>query len=1535
VQSQSRGLAELIDSHRTPAGLARGFQRRKASRSRMQIGMRTRQRALLAVLLAAMLLAGCAIAGLADDATGDAPLARNDVFLIEWDGTQHELDVLANDSGTSNLTIVAVGPTTGSASIRPDENGERILFWPAGDFDGAETFTYTLVDEDNLTSTAKVKVTEQFDYTLSGTKTWALSYELGTSGLAQGFSFTQSLTVDLWAEALGVLAVSAQFDDQKELKDQHLSVELDTEYVAGALGDFSLSGAGDLFVANRTMTGVRIDVFPLGQSTDGPMLTAVASQLQGISRSITVRGETVSASIAFSASNPDAPWEDAGYIHHIDGLAAYTLDTPFVRGITVIDYAVPSAAELEAILDKYDLAVIAKSIEDRVLQEPPQDSTFASFADIQEDLVLKSDPRALLRTITREAIVDYNRSISEGESTISYPFVQGSDLEASFLEDVGQTIAFRVDEQLIPLLPRENRAGRFYNLGHGTIDPQSFALDAISTEGTVELTESDPDVGGEPNTYRLYEDTGIAELWMPASFFEDNEASIAATYSYARTGKLIVLDLGAVADSVRVTLNGQWLEEGVGYEVDYNDPATVLLTEDIGPEDVVRIEYEQFRGGLGSPAEFATAFFGAQASFSIGEAIHAQMSVLRSADIAGDVEEDPTVRTMPNAQTVFGFDASFDLDPLSGSLMLGYNDNVFPADDNLRPSLPNRITGIGADPYDRWILFTHYQGLTLLEDGEWETFDGSTGLASQRLYDLAVAADIDRLYLATAAGLTVVDTTGDRPFDRLDRWTNVNSDMGLPEGELYAVDVVEGTVWVAAAEALARARWDEADLSEAWEILPTPGIEPRVLATATEGRLLVGADNGAWWVQPADPDPVASMTPIASLQGISVRDISVFDDRVWFATDEGLAQIDPQGQFHWLVRDRSVHAVCERTGGVYYATEDGFYDLSLPEPVLGADRITAIACTDEALWVGQEAATDENYTLHLWSLPASPSAGSAFAFGNTITGIDGRDPLYFSGLDPADHTHQGWMMRLGFHRDYDIVDLDGSFTIQNPGFSAIGRIDRSDFAGWSLSMESADEAFDNIDYSLSHEYSVLGRSSDPASSAVPSQSDLLQGELENKIDIRFDLTDLIGSLTAAPAVDEPEQGPIVNATLTHAASTSSESAEDNGWHVAHTLRVSDSLFALDTPVGSRDLLSITLSTGGSIDEQLDRVAKLGASVAITPPGPLAADASWNRTLSTSGGSQAGSYRESFGVSADWRPDLPDLPFTAEASYGATGSRTSDETGFAVDHAGSAELRLDARPFAGWMITPRFEADASLEDGAVAFELEMSAPLQTASTSLRPSVVLEISGLGEQRTESEQRLSISYYNRTSERLQPGLSSTLRRTTVAYVGSKSTSWSLTLNPQLSWNPAPQVDAKLSGSITTTRANDRWTVSGTIRGDAGAPLTTLFPGLAAIAVPEDSVSEPAPTAEPNGSEVEEITPKLWRTWISASTVSADLSGNGSLRNGRLSLGMTARGSLSTPIGDAWSTGLSVQGDLSKLADLDAVDVGWLIEVHAAVQF
>ena len=177
MQSYFNRESSMAPAARACAGMWR-CPSRKAPHSAARPSVRWNLSFLMIVACSAALLGGALISFAAAPGSS-APLARDDVFLIEWDGTQHELDVLANDSGAGDLVVAAVGPTSGSASIRPDEDGRLILFWPPGEFRGAETFTYTLVDGEGRTSTGAVKVTEQFDYVLTGTKTWALSYGFG------------------------------------------------------------------------------------------------------------------------------------------------------------------------------------------------------------------------------------------------------------------------------------------------------------------------------------------------------------------------------------------------------------------------------------------------------------------------------------------------------------------------------------------------------------------------------------------------------------------------------------------------------------------------------------------------------------------------------------------------------------------------------------------------------------------------------------------------------------------------------------------------------------------------------------------------------------------------------------------------------------------------------------------------------------------------------------------------------------------------------------------------------------------------------------------------------------------------------------------------------------------------------------------------------------------------------------------------------------------------------------------------------------
>ncbi len=83
----------------------------------------------------------------------------NDIFNFDEDSGAHNLTVLANDTVTGGaiLTIFAVGTTSGG-SVTIASDGKSLNYTPAANFNGAETFTYTARNQDNITSTATVTI---------------------------------------------------------------------------------------------------------------------------------------------------------------------------------------------------------------------------------------------------------------------------------------------------------------------------------------------------------------------------------------------------------------------------------------------------------------------------------------------------------------------------------------------------------------------------------------------------------------------------------------------------------------------------------------------------------------------------------------------------------------------------------------------------------------------------------------------------------------------------------------------------------------------------------------------------------------------------------------------------------------------------------------------------------------------------------------------------------------------------------------------------------------------------------------------------------------------------------------------------------------------------------------------------------------------------------------------------------------------------------------------------------------------------------
>src|SRR5207249_998314 len=91
-------------------------------------------------------------------AVNDAPVANNDAVTTAED-TAVTIAVLGNDTDIDGDTLTVTGvsaPQHGSATSHPDGT---ITYTPAANYNGADTFTYTISDGHGGTAAATVSLT--------------------------------------------------------------------------------------------------------------------------------------------------------------------------------------------------------------------------------------------------------------------------------------------------------------------------------------------------------------------------------------------------------------------------------------------------------------------------------------------------------------------------------------------------------------------------------------------------------------------------------------------------------------------------------------------------------------------------------------------------------------------------------------------------------------------------------------------------------------------------------------------------------------------------------------------------------------------------------------------------------------------------------------------------------------------------------------------------------------------------------------------------------------------------------------------------------------------------------------------------------------------------------------------------------------------------------------------------------------------------------------------------------------------------------
>jgi len=1214
---------------------------------------------------------------------------------------------------------------------------------------------------------------------MHGEKTWTIRYGIGDSeGLASAglaayqINLDQSLAVDISGTALSVLSVKAHFNDQEAESLQALTVTLDADELQGVFGDFSL-GTGQVFaVSNKKLKGMRLD-YRIGEAT----LSGFLSQIEGISESRTFVGKSEHELILFSRTVPERPWVAAPYLQNLEGLYHYRLMNRYIEGFSEATVAFVLSDELEALLEGYDLQYLLETIE----EAPTEDLASGSFVVVTEDgvdvLVLRTEPSTLLRGRLRAYITQYNKEHRlTDEDRMKYPFSEGTDYERAFLDRLARLVCVKVDEDAHTLQSGERH--RFYDLRHTNVKKDSVVVE-VSVEGGTFRPTTDPDLADYRVTPHLAE--GIVEFLFPASFFEDERSQARVSYDYAISGGIFQLGLSVVPGSEQVHLNDKLLVRNVDYTIDYEVGALVLLTE-VDETDIISVEYERYRGGLGSSTEYSSNFYGARLKLPLSEAISLEFSALEAADDPTPLVEADQARTMPNRHTVVGLTGEVAVGGLSADFALGLSHDVFPFDDNERTSLPNEISSFTVLP--DYVIASDHGGIAVYRKAteDWTHYDASEGLSSSRVYD--TAGDEEHVFLGTSSGLTVLHLDGEDPFARVGNWSRFYELNGLPDQAVHATLLVGDTLWLGTEAGLAAVAVDEMDDPSKWKIYADEAFLAlgTILALAgNETVLYIAAEAGLFRLDTA----AGTLVAVPLTEGLSAEDLLLSRGTLYVACGLGVRSFRDGEGTGWTVFGVAVHCLAVIDGELWYGTDDGLHCASGGAPLVAGWVVTALAGGDDGtVWIGSRA--DADYRIVVWR------EGEALErFESKETGIDGRDLSRFADIPGKDHTADGVLTRIGFRRDLGNFSVSGSFESSSRQFSAIGQLDHRDSTGWELKTTA--RPAEGLAVDLAHSYHI-----------TDAQSGLPKGTLQDKLSLSWDF---------GPRLDVSLVSGLGDNDPVHAGFDSSS--------LSYTLGLTDTLFGEAVSLALRwsDALSASAVKDTS---RRDNNLSLSGTWRVTPG--LTLGTNWARPVASSNG-RAASGSETLGLTAEWTQAFAPLQVTGR--YVGSAARAIPGTLWQMDHEARLGVSGQELEVAGWRLAPTLEVTGGEQDGVLSASGNGTLRGILRALTARGTYSVGFSGIGAARLQRTDRLSASLSYAGWPDVTPSVSYIENATAVIYQGEARPSVSRTLTGRLVWVPDKGSRDDLSLTVRGAEQGEEGSLSVSVRNTFSHAFSEVLSG------------------------------------------------------------------------------------------------------------
>jgi len=907
---------------------------------------------------------------------------------------------------------------------------------------------------------------------------------LGTGYSPGSFELMQLLSLNVRGQVAPGLTISANLDNRKDGNLQVMELRLDGDPLKGRFGGLSFRSQNPYTSYSARLRGLELSAqfprFAVG---------ATFGRVQGIAAKKTFQGNTAQETIVYEPQAPYGPSPStSGLSASWDGMEYYFLSEPYDPDfmgcwIRYDDEHEPGEGRsLEETLNLWDLGYLY--IEDPAgrgglsagSKVPLATGQFVSVSSSDEMLALRSEIRSILRGQIQSAIRSYNSEHGlTGGNQKRYPFVYGSETEAAFLNDLLSHHAYIVagTEDGVGVTVLDARADsyvrrRLYDLGQTDVVPGSVVVE-VRKAGKFLPVETEL-----PLVFQVAYDIGVVEFDFPPGFFDIYDA-VRVKYRHTIAMGIFNLGLSIAQGSEKVYLNDVLLYRNTDYTIDYELGILTILRM-LGPDDVVRVEYEYFRGPFGAVADYKSNFYGATFGWTPAENLNLKMDVAVYADDPRSAAIPEATPAMPNTHTIIGLTGQYDNKGLNLSADLAFSHDQFPFDDNRKVNAANRISGIiGAVDAEMksYVLIAHGDGISVGGDG-FRNYSIGSGLASPAVQ--AVATADENWFFATDGGLTVLSAisgpSGQNPFDYVSNWRRIYMSSGLPSNNLTSVVTTPWSVWVGTADK-GVASADLVDL-ETWTVyrksaasgLPSDAITA-IAYDPIDDLILVGSEKG---VAAFDGTHFEH-----ELAGVSVRAIvsangaeAVDGYRTFAAGDDGVYARDGSGTWTKIIDDSAArHPVALGVWNrlLWIGCKDGLYvydgvTCEIVEATRGYS-VTAVGHGPgskyeggEVLWAGTAGrpAGDGKHSHRIAVFEVLTPEVVAEHDGDTL-GVVGHDPRHYVDIASDEHTATGYAARATAKYAIGSGSVYGNYETLAPGFTKIGQTSRQAMDVWRLGTQ--------------------------------------------------------------------------------------------------------------------------------------------------------------------------------------------------------------------------------------------------------------------------------------------------------------------------------------------------------------------------------------------------------------------------------------------------------------------------------------------------